>query len=880
MSSALDDALLIVDAIPEACARVGSDFRFTFGNRAAEHLLGISRAELLDKPAWEVCRARPGVSLEAAFRRATATHTTVSLEGLQIADNRPYAITAIPDSRGGLILRFADSPQRSLQQALQECEEKFAKAFQASPAPMCIVDIDGNARFLAVNDAFADITGYQREELIGRTSAELGLYCDPGDLAESRRRIVREGGYRNVEIRFRRKNGDILIGLMSAESIEIDGAFCAIAFAVDVTDERRAQQALRESEELYRQLFEVESDALLLLDQESGKLLAANRAATRLYGYTREELLSKNRTDLSAEPELTLRACTEMQNFTPVRWHKRKDGTIFQVEISSCYFDLKGRTVSITAIRDISDRRLMELALRKSEEKFHKAFQSNPAAIAIADLKSHKYIEVNGSFQALTGYSRDEMAGRSWDEVSLWVDHPHRDKSLALLMQEGKLLNCEFQFRRKDGVMRTGLLSAELLEIEGRPCAIAATVDVTDRLRLEASLRQAQKLESVGRLAGGVAHDFNNLLTIINGYSEIILKATHSSDPVHLHAQEIKKAGTRAAGLTAQLLAFSRKQMIQPKPLDVNVIVTDADRMLRRLIGEDIRLTTSLDPELGQVMADSDQIHQVIMNLVVNARDAMPDGGELKIATGNVDLDASAVAAFTELVPGPYIMLTVSDSGIGMSEETKQNVFEPFFTTKEQGAGTGLGLATVYGIVRQSGGWIDVLSTPGQGSKFRIFLPRVETRAAADQPGAGTAMDMSGEETVLLVEDQEEVRKYVVAILESYGYRVLEATDGDQASVIAQKHDGSIDLLLTDVIMPGMNGKDLADQIRRSRPKLKVIFMSGYPADMIARRGVLEQDVAYLPKPFNPDSLATKVREVLSRPAHPRPKRLRHKKAR
>jgi len=880
MQSALDNALIILETIPEAYARIDSEFHFTFANHAAEQILRRSRAKLLGRQVWNVCAASPEISLEAEFRRAMAERKTISLGGPQAADDRQYSITVIPDSSGGLILRFTDKPHRKLEEALRESQQKFSKAFQSSPAPMCIVDVHRNARFLEVNGAFADITGYKREELLGRTSTEVGLYCDLRDLAESRRRILNEGGYRNVEIRFRKKNGDILIGLLSAELIEIDGAFCAIAAAIDVTKERLAQQALRESEEQYRQLFEVESDALLLVDQESGRILAANRAATRLYGYSREDLLTQNRTDLSAEPEVALGASAEMESFIPVRSHKKKDGSIFQVEISNRYFDLKGRSVCISAVRDISHRRLMEIALQKSEEKFHKAFQSNPAAIAIADLKGRKYIDVNGSFQHLTGYSRDEIAGRSWDEISLWIDHQQRDESLLKLMEEGELVDCEFQFRKKDGAMRSGLLSAELIEIDGRPCAITATIDVSERLRLEAKLRQAQRLESVGRLAGGVAHDFNNLLTIINGYSDIILKASRPPDPVHLHAQEIKKAGTRAAGLTAQLLAFSRKQVIQPRSLDVNAIVTDADRMLRRLIGEDIQLITSLDSHLGEVIADPDQIHQVIMNLVINARDAMPDGGELKIVTKNIDLDATASPAPLEARPGPYIILTIADTGIGMSEETIQNIFEPFFTTKEQGAGTGLGLSTVYGIVRQSGGWIDVSSAPGQGSIFRVYLPRVETQTTTDVPPTTSAVETRGKETVLLVEDQEEVRKYVMTILESYGYRVLEATDGAQASVIAQEYAEDIDLLLTDVIMPGMTGKDLADRIRRSRAKLKVIFMSGYPADMIARRGVLEQDVAYLSKPFNPESLAAKVREVLASPSHHRPKRLRHRKAR
>lgn len=859
--------MIILESVPRAYARVDSGFDVTFVNHATERLFRKSRAELLGAPLWEMYPAESRSPLEAGLRRAMAERTRITIDGLQLPRRAEHSVIAVPDANGGLVVRFVVDTEGKLEAALRKSEEKFCKAFQSSPVAMCIVDIDSNARFLEVNEAFARTTGYSRDELIGHTSTELGLYYDPRVLAQSRQQLLEKGGYRNLEVRFRKKNGDVIIGLISAESIEIDKAFCAIAVAVDVTEERRAQQALRDSEELYRRLFEVESDALLLVDRDSGQLLACNLAAICLYGYSREGLLSKNRVDLSAEPELTVQTTTNLpQNFTPLRWHKKKDGSVFPVEISNCYFDLKGRAVFLSAIRDISDRRLMEIALQKSEEKFHKAFQSNPAAIAISDLTGRKYVDVNGTFQELTGYAREEVIGRSWDELSLWADPRQRDVSFRKLMHEGRLLNREFQYRKKDGTIRTGLVSAELIEIEGRVYAITATIDVTERVRLQSRLQQAEKLESVGRLAGGVAHDFNNLLTIINGYSDSILKASRPSDSIHQYAQEIEKAGMRAAGLTKQLLAFSRKQVTRPRPLDLNVVVSDSERMLRRLIGEDIRLTASLDPRLGQVMADADQMHQVVVNLVVNARDAMPDGGDLNITTSNIDLSSDAVTSLPEAVPGRYVMLAITDSGVGISDETLPNIFEPFFTTKEQGDGTGLGLATVYGIVRQSGGWIEVSSVLGQGSRFCIYLPRIVAGTAEDQPVPAAAAEIRGEETILLVEDQEEVRKYVATILRSYGYQVLESSGAAEASLIAQEHPHDIHILLTDVIMPGMNGKELADRIRRLRPKLKVIFMSGYPADMIARRGVLEQDVAYLPKPFTPNGLAAKIREVLSGP--------------
>jgi PAS domain S-box-containing protein len=473
---------------------------------------------------------------------------------------------------------------------------------------------------------------------------------------------------------------------------------------------------------------------------------------------------------------------------------------------------------------------------------------------------------VNPAFEQVTGYRREEVVGHRWDEFEMWCEPPDRDEAVMRLVQGSALHNYEFRFCRKDGSEGIGLLSAELIEIDGRPCAITSTVDITERLHLESQLRQAQKLESVGRLAGSVAHDFNNLLTIINGYGRLLLEALQPSDRLYSYAEEVCKAGDHAVGLTRQLLAFGRKQILEPRLLDINTAVNDTGRMLRRLIGEDVELTTTLGSNAAMVMVDPDQLHQVIMNLAVNARDAMPDGGKLSIATENADLDESSLPTHPEAAPGKYVVLTVADSGSGMDEQTLQSAFEPFFTTKEHGKGTGLGLSTVYGIVRQSGGWIEVRSEVGKGSTFKVYIPRTEDHPVPIQTAA-TAKALHGDETVLVVEDQDAVRELTKTVLEAYGYHVLEAKNGDEAVAFVERHPAEIHLLLTDVIMPGMNGMDLSRQLRILRPKLKVLFTSGYPAEVIARRGVLERDVAYLPKPLSPETLAAKVREVLEMPS-------------
>ena len=393
---------------------------------------------------------------------------------------------------------------------------------------------------------------------------------------------------------------------------------------------------------------------------------------------------------------------------------------------------------------------------------------------------------------------------------------------------------------------------------------VACVRDVTALRSIEEQYHQAQKLESLGRLAAGVAHDFNNLLTVINGYCDFLLDQLKPSDPLSAPTLEIRKAGERAAGLTRQLLAFSRKQAIEPRELDLNATIRESAPMLQRLIGEDVTLRTHLESSLGRVCADPDQLHQVIMNLAVNARDAMPDGGRLDIETANVEPGGEApTPGHPDATSGRYVLMTVTDNGHGMDEPTRQRIFEPFFTTKEAGKGTGLGLSTVYGIVRQNGGWIDVRSEVGAGTTFKIFFPRIDAGRLPERNGIG-APTGGGGETILLAEDQEAVRAFIGKALRRCGYHVLEASNGDQAMAVAGRHSGEIHLLLTDVVMPGMNGKELSERLKELRPSLRVLFVSGYTADVLAQRGVLDRNVALLYKPFSPDVLAAKVRESLA----------------
>ena len=463
------------------------------------------------------------------------------------------------------------------------------------------------------------------------------------------------------------------------------------------------------------------------------------------------------------------------------------------------------------------------------------------------------------------GYTEEELLARKFQDVTHPEDVADNWETCQRLFR-GDVNSVEYEKRyvRKDGsIISVYLNSSMIFDREGKPDRMLTYIrDITEQKRLEEHLRQSQKMEAVGRLAGGVAHDFNNMLTIINGYCDLTLDGLQPFDPIHENIVEIRKAAERSALLTHQLLAFSRKQILAPKALNLNEVVTESEKMLHRLIGEDVEIKIVLDPKLGAVMADSSQVEQLIMNLAINARDAMPQGGLLTLETSNVDLDVQYALDAPDRTPGRYVMLAISDTGLGMDAETKAHVFEPFFTTKEPGRGTGLGLATVYSIVQQSGGHIAITSEPGAGSTFKVFLPRVETaeRLPAEKnlsaPGCGT-------ETILLVEDEDMVRTLACRILRSCGYDVLEACNGGEGLLMCEQHRGPIHLVLTDVVMPRMSGRELAQRLRLLRPDLKVIFMSGYTDDVVLRHGILSLDAEFIQKPFSSRDLVAKVRAVL-----------------
>jgi len=520
------------------------------------------------------------------------------------------------------------------------------------------------------------------------------------------------------------------------------------------------------------------------------------------------------------------------------------------------------RAVEEKSLRE--ERVRTEQALKASEERYRMLFERNLAGVYSTTLDG-RMLDLNEACARMFGYaSREEaMAHTLWD-VSPSV--AEMQMLITLVQKRKSFTDLEVCLRRIDGRPVWVLGSASLIEGEdGKPPSIEGTlIDITERKRLEQQLRQSARMEAVGRLAGGVAHDFNNLLTAILGYSDILLERVPAASPLWRYAAEVKKAGERASSLTRQLLAFSRQQVLAPQVLNLNTVVADMEKMLRRLIGEDIELLTSLDPQLGNVKADPGQVEQVILNLAVNARDAMPEGGSLTIETANVELNGGGDVLLFEqpsVRPGKYAMLAVSDSGRGMDAETQTLIFEPFFTTKGKDKGTGLGLSTVYGIVKQSEGYIAVRSEPGHGATFKVYLPCVAQEALEAKPHETLSSALQGSETILLVEDEGGVRELARMVLLAKGYKVLEATSGEQALQICANYDGPIPLVLTDVIMPHISGQELARRLAALRPETKVLYMSGYTGGAVAP--LSDSESAFLQKPFTCGALARKVRDML-----------------
>jgi len=894
------------------------------------------------------------------------------------------------------------------QETLRVSEEKFRLAFQTSPDSINLNRVHDDM-YQDINEGFTKILGYAREEAIGKTSLELNIWDDPKDRERLVTALEREGFVENMEARFHGKNGTNVIGLMSARVLHIGREDVILSITRDITERKRAEAALRESEELYRTLVSLSPDAISMADMD-GRLTFASPKARQLFGdLPDDEILGRPILSWVAPEEqekasanighlLTAGTLTATE-FTLVK----KDGTRFVGEVNAAVIHSPdGSPMSMIIItRDVTERKRIEEELLRSQRQLADIIEFLPDPTLVINNEG-TVIAWNRAMEEMSGISKSNMIGKGDFEYSLpffgsrrpilidllsaseekkmelyesvstvggaivaetyapqayggkgaylWSvatalfdgqgnvagaieslrDVTERKRSdaertlLATAVEQAEenilvtddrrtILYINPAFERSSGYRLEDLKGEKLrvlrsdrhdeafhrnmketldygevwmgliinkgkdgtdFEIEGtisplRDASgsitnfVAAGRNMSRFRKLERELYQAQKMESVGRLAGGVAHDFNNMLGVIIGRTEMALKQDIPTDKLQHNLREILKAGQRSADLTRQLLAFARKQTAIPKILDLNDTILGMLRMLRRLIGEDIDLAWQPGLDLWKVKIDPSQVDQILANLMVNASDAISGIGAITLRTDNVVIDDSNRAETGEFIPGQFVLLTVSDTGVGMSQEVCENIFEPFFTTKEVGKGTGLGLSTVYGIVKQNDGFISVASEQGKGTTFGIYLPRFEVETAQVPSEQITVNRPTGTETILLVEDDEAILDLSKMILEELGYTVLAAHAPVYALHLVEEHPGDIHLLITDVVMPEMNGRELAEQLITVRPNLKCLYMSGYTADVIARRGILDEGVNFIQKPFGSEVLAARVRQAL-----------------
>ena len=754
---------------------------------------------------------------------------------------------------------------------------------EATSDIITVHDEQGTIRY--ATSALYRTLGYEVGALLGRNAFDL---VHPDDVVDLRRDfgavVLGLNPGTPAEFRWLRADGSwVYLETVGNRLLGPLGETEIVLTSRDVTERKRMQDALQTRDERFRAAVEGSLDAVFFLRAERGEDGRIADFVLEEINHNGERLLGKVRDEVLGERVGALAPLGHVAKFLDRYAHVAEERVPLEEEFAvdlpgvgpSWFYQQVvplGDGVAITA-SNVTERKRSEEALRDSEERWRSLVENVPGYLMVID-PGGRIVSINRPF---TGRELSEILGESaFDFVA-----PHHEararEAFRAVLERGEVVEYETDAGTPDGVAVTWVNKAAPLYREGKIGGlILLATDITGRKETEAALerteeqlRQAAKMEAVGRVAGGVAHDFNNLLTAILGYAELALARVSPEDPLRRHIDGIVRTATRASDLTRQLLAFSRKQVLSPRVISLNDVVAAAEGLFRRLLGEDIRLVSRLEPGLGATRVDRAQVDQILMNLVVNARDAMPEGGALTIETANVQLDAAWVAAHPGATAGAHVTLVVSDTGVGMDEDTQRHIFEPFFTTKELGRGTGLGLATVYGIVKQSGGYITVESALGEGTTFRIFLPRVQEQATRPDTGSYAIAAPRGRETILLVEDEDVVRELAREALRDGGYTVLEARHPGEALLVAERQSGGFDLLLTDVVMPHMSGPELAQRLKDARPGLRVLFMSGYTDDAALRHGVLRSEVSFLQKPFTPESLSRKVRETLDLKGEP-----------
>jgi two-component system, cell cycle sensor histidine kinase and response regulator CckA len=754
-----------------------------------------------------------------------------------------------------------------LKETLHQSEDAFRKIFHSSSNMMAIHTVK-ERRFVDLNEAAASFGGFKREDLIGHTMEDLGLVEDPGfeDLVGGKLR--EEGQAHNLETKLRIKNGEWHTVLASVDSILYNDESCMLAVSVDITEREEKADALRRSEEKYRMLVENSLQGLAII--QDSRFVFCNSAYAAISGYSLEELTEMSPDEIEemifpadravlharSSDQLTGKPIIPRIEYREIK----KDGTVIWLETHASIINYNGKPAIQTVCMDITDRKKAEEALKESKEYLNQIINCIGDPIFVKD-HDHRIMLVNDAMCAFRKMRREELIGRitmpNSAPLHLWDQEED-------VLRTGREIISEENIIDSEGISHTFMTNkTPLIDKSGNRQVVGILRDITEYKRLEAQFLQAQKMEAVGVLAGGVAHDFNNLLNVINGYAELVLDDLGPNDPIRKEIELILEAGKRATTLTSQLLAFGRKQIMQLEVFDLNQVIINMSSMLRRMVSEDIEIVSIIPPDPMLINADQGKIHQVIMNLVVNARDAMPNGGKLTIETAIVHFDDNYVKDHPMTKLGPYIMLAISDNGIGMDAATQARIFEPFFTTKAKGKGTGLGMSTVYGIAKQSDGFVWIYSELGKGTTIKVYLPREIGSITAALPETLSDSVLPGSETILVVEDEEAVRSLVCRVLTENGYNVLEASAGMEALRIAQNSTQKIHLVITDVIMPVIGGKALLSRIEAVLPGIKSLFISGYTDNAIVHHGILDSDIAFLQKPFTVDGLLRKVRKVL-----------------
>jgi PAS domain S-box-containing protein len=796
--------------------------------------------------------------------------------------------------------------RREAQRAQQQAEEKLSQLFENAVEGIFRASVDG--QLLSVNPALARMCGYASpaEMILSVRDMSQDLYADPQARAEFQQRMAEHGSVESFEYQLRRKDGARIWVSENARVVRVsNGEIVAYEGTMeDITERKRAELERQVTFEIIHAVNVTDNldDLLYLVHQALKKVLYAENCFVALYepgsGMFHFPFFI-DQFDEAPPPQQVGRSCTAYVYRTgramlipqqifdqlaeqgevelvgtaspawlgaPLRTPAATIGVLvvqhYENEAAYTERDLEFLVSVGGQIALAIERKRAEEKIRESEARLRVLVEQLPAVLWTVG-KDLRFTSALGAGLARLGLKPNQIVGVSLMEYFETSDQTFLPIAAHRRATRGEPVTFHVEWKGGSYTCHVEPLRTAEGELQG---AICMALDITDRKQLEEQLRQAQKMEAVGRLAGGIAHDFNNLLMVIQGYADLLTERLADGDPLRRNAEQIQTASQRATSLTRQLLAFSRKQMLAPKVLNVQSVVAEMEKILRRLIGEDIQLETSSAPDLGLIKADRSQIEQVILNLAVNARDAMPEGGRLTIETANVELDKAAAHPPAVLSPGKYVMLAVTDNGCGMDAETQAHIFEPFFTTKEKGKGTGLGLATVYGIVKQSGGYVWVYSEPGRGTSFKVYLPRIEEEPAArGRDGTTDARALPrGSETVLLVEDEKGVRELAREYLELVGYTVIEAEDGHTALELAAMHVGPIQLLMTDVVMPGISGRELAGRVKAIRPDIKILFMSGYTDQAVVHHGILDTDAALLQKPFTMAALAAKLREILS----------------